>query len=188
MKPRNRNLAVRRVKASSLVPHPHNWRLHPPGQRQALESVLEEVGFVGTLVAYQLPDGRLQLIDGHLRRETLGDEEVDVAVVDLSPEEAAKVLATFDPLAAMAEADQRQLAALLEQVHTQSDAVAELLARLASESTSESAAAVQEARARSTPVLVERWQVLVDCADESEQRAVYERLAADGLRCRLLVM
>ncbi|HUY88912.1 MAG TPA: hypothetical protein VMV10_09275, partial [Pirellulales bacterium] len=72
MKTRNRNLAVRRVKASSLAPHPRNWRTHPPGQRRALESLLEEVGFVGTLVACELPDGRLQLIDGHLRRETLG--------------------------------------------------------------------------------------------------------------------
>ena len=181
---RNRNLAVRRVKASSLAPHPRNWRLHPPGQRRALESLLDEVGFVGTLVAYELPDGRLQLIDGHLRRETLGDEEVDVAIVDLSPEEAAKVLATFDPLAALAEADERQLAALLEQVRTQSDAVAQMLARLAAES----AAAVREVRERSTPRLVERWQVLVDCANEAEQRAVYERLASEGMRCRLLVM
>lgn len=184
MKTRNRNLAVRRVKASSLVPHPQNWRLHPQGQRAALASLLEEVGFVGTLVAYEQPDGRLQLIDGHLRRETLGDEEVDVAVVDLSPEEAAKVLATFDPLAAMAAADQRQLAALLDEVQTQSDAVAAMLRRLSSESS----AAVREARQQATPKLVERWQVLVDCADEGEQRAVYERLAADGLRCRLLVM
>jgi len=184
MNTRNRNLAVRRVKASSLVPHPLNWRLHPPGQRQALASLLEEVGFVGTLVAYELPDGRLQLIDGHLRRETLGDEEVDVAVVDLSPEEAAKVLATFDPLAAMAEADERQLAALLDEVQTQSDAVAEMLQRLACETS----AAVRDAREQSTPELVECWQVLVDCADEAEQRAVYERLVADGFRCRLLVM
>jgi len=184
MKTRNRNLAVRRVRASSLVPHPQNWRLHPPGQRAALESLLEEVGFVGTLVAYELPDGRLQLIDGHLRRETLGDEEVDVAVVDLSPQEAAKVLATFDPLAAMAEADERQLAALLDEVQTQSDAVAEMLQRLSSEAS----AAVREARERSAPELVERWQVLVNCANEVEQRAIYERLTVDGLRCRLLVI
>ena len=166
------------------MPHPQNWRLHPPGQRAALESLLEEVGFVGTLVAYELPDGRLQLIDGHLRRETLGDEQVDVAVVDLSPEETAKVLATYDPLGAMAEADERQLAALVEEVQTQSETVAEMLRRL----TTEDSAAVSEVRQRAAPKLIERWQVLVDCAGEREQRTVYERLTADGFHCRLSVM
>jgi ParB-like chromosome segregation protein Spo0J len=184
MKARNRNLAVRRVKASSLVPHPQNWRTHPAAQRRALENLLAEVGFVGTLLAWELPDGRLQLLDGHLRRETLGEEEVDVTVVDLSPAEAAKVLATFDPLAAMAEADERQLAELLREVQSQSGAVNEMLEALAKET----ALAVREARGRAAPRLAESWQVLVDCANESEQRTIYERLAADGLRCRLLML
>ncbi|HEV7226184.1 MAG TPA: ParB N-terminal domain-containing protein [Pirellulales bacterium] len=184
MKIRNRNLGVRRVKASSIVPNPRNWRMHAPNQRQVLKDVLAEVGFVGALLAYELPDGRLQLIDGHLRRETLGDEEVDVAVVDLSPTEAAKVLATFDPLAAMAETDGQRLAALLREVQWQGDAVTAWLETFAAQTD----LAVRKATERPTPRLVESWQVLVDCANESEQRTVYERLAVDGLRCRLLTL
>ena len=184
MKIRNRNRGVRRVKASSLVPNPRNWRMHAADQRRILKDLLADVGFLGTLLAYELPDGRLQLIDGHLRRETLGDEEVDVAVVDLSPTEAAKVLATFDPLAAMAETDDKRLAALLREVEWQGDAATEWLGMLAAQAD----LAVRQATRRPAPRLAESWQVLVDCTNESEQRTVYERLAADGLSCRLLTL
>lgn len=128
---RNRNLGVRRVRACDLVPHPLNWRQHPKAQQDALRAVLEEVGFVGTLLASELPDGRLGLIDGHLRTETLPNEEVDVMVVDLSPEEAAKVLATHDPLAAMAEANAEALDKLLREVQTGDEALAAMLDGLA---------------------------------------------------------
>src|SRR6185437_6677407 len=128
---RNRNVGVRRVAAASLVPHPLNWRGHPKAQQDALRGVLSEVGFVGTLLAYELADGRLQLIDGHLRQETMPGEEVDVMVVDLTPEEAAKVLATHDPLAAMAEASKDKLDALLREVQTGDEALAKMLGDLA---------------------------------------------------------
>jgi len=128
---RNRNLGVRRVRACDLVPHELNWRAHPKTQQDALRGILTEIGFVGTLLAHELPDGRLQLIDGHLRAETLPSEEVDVMVVDLSPEEAAKVLATHDPLAAMAEANAGKLEELLRDVQTGNEALAGMLEGLA---------------------------------------------------------
>ena len=34
----------------------------------------------------------------------------------------------------------------------------------------------------------ELYQVLAECADEAEQRRVYERLTAEGLKCRLLTL
>ncbi len=34
----------------------------------------------------------------------------------------------------------------------------------------------------------ERFQVLVDCGDETAQRRVYERLTAEGWSCRVLVL
>lgn len=36
--------------------------------------------------------------------------------------------------------------------------------------------------------LREYYGILVECADESEQRRAYERLVADGIRCRLLTL
>ena len=77
---RNRNVETRRVRAGELVPHPKNWRAHSSRQAGALRGVLEEIGFVGTLIARDTPDG-LQLIDGHLRAETVPEELVDVTIV-----------------------------------------------------------------------------------------------------------
>jgi DNA modification methylase len=51
--------------------------------------------------------------------------------VDLDDKEADKVLATFDPLAAMAEPDEEQLAALLKGIETDSEALAAMLEQLA---------------------------------------------------------
>jgi ParB-like chromosome segregation protein Spo0J len=92
---------LRRVRAGDLRPHPKNWRKHPEEQQNALRGILAEVGFVDALMVRELPDGGLQIVDGHLRVESTPDAEVPVLVVDLDEAEADKVLATFDPLAAM---------------------------------------------------------------------------------------
>lgn len=104
--------------------HPRNWRLHPPEQERALSGVLNGVGVVGRVIK-NARTGRL--IDGHLRvalavRE--GVESVPVEYVDLSEEEEALVLATFDPIAGMARADRAQLDALLAEAR-ESGAAAE---------------------------------------------------------------
>lgn len=111
---RDRIVELRRVKASELSANPRNWRLHPDDQKGALAAMLEDVGFVGTLIARQLKDGSLELLDGHLRADVAGDEEVPVVIVDLNDQEAARVLATYDPLSDMAETDSDILAELLE--------------------------------------------------------------------------
>src|SRR5579864_296517 len=100
---RNRIKAHRRVRAGDLVPHEFNFRLHPDGQRAALEALYRQVGFARSLLAYELPDGRLKLIDGHLRRDIDPDMEVEVEVLDVSDEEARTLLLSIDPLAALAE-------------------------------------------------------------------------------------
>lgn len=101
MQIRDRIKELRRVKAADLRPNPRNWRTHPQEQQDALRGILAEVGFADALLARELPDGSLELVDGHLRAETTPDLEVPVLVLDLNEAEAAKVLATLDPLAAM---------------------------------------------------------------------------------------
>jgi hypothetical protein len=49
-----------------------NWREHPPAQREALRGLLEEVGFAGVILARKTRQG-LEVIDGHLRVEDLGE-------------------------------------------------------------------------------------------------------------------
>ena len=80
MQIRDRIKEFRRVKASQLRPHPKNWRTHPPAQQDALRGVLAEIGYAGALLARELPDGSLELIDGHLRAETTPEAEVPVLI------------------------------------------------------------------------------------------------------------
>jgi DNA modification methylase len=133
MKILDRVKEYRKVRACDLVPHPANWRTHPDIQASALRDLLKEIGFAGAVIARELNDGRLQIIDGHLRVETMGKREVGVLVTDLTAEEAEKLLLTYDPLGAMATADQSRLEALLASVRMDSQAVGAMLEKFAGE-------------------------------------------------------
>jgi DNA modification methylase len=127
MKIRDRIKELRRVPGSQLAPNPKNWRTHPASQLDALRGVLAEVGFAGAHLARELADGSLQLIDGHARAEIVGDAVVPVLVTDLTEQEADKILATFDPIGAMAGADKGKLADLMESVRFDSPALEAML-------------------------------------------------------------
>lgn len=131
MKIRDRIKEFRRVKASELHPNPKNWRTHPKEQMDALRGILAEVGFAGAELVRELPDGTLQLIDGHARAEVAGENEVPVLVLDVTESEADKILLTFDPLGAMAEANTSNLELLLRDVQTGNEALADMLTELA---------------------------------------------------------
>ncbi len=131
---RNRIKELRRVKAGTLRPNPKNWRTHPARQREVLRGLLAEIGYADALLARELTDGALELIDGHLRAEISPDEDVPVLVLDLSPAEADKLLALHDPLAAMAETDYQALTNLVAQVETENAAIQRTLDRMASSS------------------------------------------------------
>src|SRR5882724_12938604 len=118
MEIRDRIKELRRVNAKDLAPNPKNWRVHPKAQAAALRGLLAEIGYADALLARELPDGRLMLIDGHLRAETTPDAQVPVLVLDVSVEEADKILLTLDPLAAMAESDAERIKLLLQTVRT----------------------------------------------------------------------
>jgi DNA modification methylase len=133
MKIRDRIKELRRVKASELIPNEKNWRRHGRAQSAALEGLLAEIGYADALIARELPDGKLQLLDGHLRRDTTPKMEVPVLILDVSQEEGDKILLTLDPLAAMAEADKASVDALLATVHIDSVAVAAMLEQIAGE-------------------------------------------------------
>jgi hypothetical protein len=127
MKIKNRVKSLRMVPASELLPNPKNWRTHPEAQKNALRGVLAEVGIADACLARELPDGSLMLIDGHLRAETITDAKVPVLILDVTEAEADKILATLDPLAAMAEKDAEQLASLLATLKDQNDALTPLV-------------------------------------------------------------
>ena len=126
---RDRVKELRRVPASELRANPKNWRRHPPAQEAALRGVLEDIGFADAMIARETEDG-LELIDGHLRKEVMGDQPVPVLIVDVTEEEADKMLLTLDPLAMMANADQDQFLALLQNAEFESQAIFDMLGAL----------------------------------------------------------
>ena len=130
---RDRTRELRRVRAGSLRPNPRNWKRHPKRQREALRALLSEIGFADAILARELEDGSLQIIDGHLRQSMDPEATVPVLVLDVDEAEADKLLVTLDPLAALAIADPEPLRALLESVETSSEDVRMLLAGLATE-------------------------------------------------------
>ena len=177
---RNRIKGHRRVRAGDLVPHEFNFRAHPERQRAALQALYREVGFARSLLAYELPDGRLKLIDGHLRRDLDPDLEVDVEVLDVNDEEARQLLLSIDPLAALAETQDQLHQRLLEITPTD---VAELEAAWRAE-----AEAVLEAEPAPEAVMgPEQFLVLVTCRDEKQQVEVLQRLKGEGLECKALL-
>lgn len=131
MQIKNRIKELRNVKASELVPNPKNWRTHPTKQKDALKGILAEIGYADALLARELPDGKLMLLDGHLRAETTPEQEVPVLILDLTEEEGDKLLATLDPLASLAEQDDEKLAALLKGIETDNEALRDMFDDLA---------------------------------------------------------
>ena len=115
------------------MPNPRNWRSHPAEQQRALAGALGEVGWVAELLVNRTTG---HVVDGHLRIElALARHETTVPVtyVELSEDEERLVLASLDPLAAMATAEQEQLAALLAGLDPADEALRALLDDLARE-------------------------------------------------------
>jgi hypothetical protein len=187
MQIKDRVKELRRVRASDLRPNPRNWRTHPAAQQDALRGLLAEVGYAGALLARELPDGALMLIDGHLRAETTPDAVVPVLVLDVDEQEADKILLTHDPLAAMAGASQDELQSLLANVRTESEAVQKLLDHLSLIDAANDSLPRLPAD-RPEVEISECYQVVVECRDEADQQAIYTRMRAEGYRCRVLTL
>jgi len=179
---RDRIVGLERVRARDLTANEKNWRLHPPEQRAALRGVLQEIGFADALLARRDDDGNLVLIDGHLRREeSKPDDELPVLVLDVTEDEADKILLTLDPLASMAEPDTDAIAKLLETVTTESSGVKALLMSLPKKGSSRS-------RDSNPPVWEHRYDVVIACKDEREQEQLYNRLSEEGYTVRVLTL
>jgi hypothetical protein len=184
---RDRIKELRRVPARALRANPKNWRLHPDVQREALRSVLTEFGYADALLARELPDGSLELIDGHLRAETTPDQEVPVLVLDVSAAEADKLLAVIDPLVGLAETDGDRLAELVSSIDASSEAIQRMWRDLLPAASSSLNDAVSPPPPPNIAV-PEAFQLLIDCHDESDQRALFERLSGEGYGCRVLTL
>ncbi len=128
---RNRITGSGEEAPDQLLANPANWRTHPAAQRNALRGSLDTVGWVQQILVNTVTG---HVVDGHARvEEALSRHEptVPVLYVELSPEEEALVLATLDPIGAMADRDGAKLEALLAQVSVDDAGLRRLLADLA---------------------------------------------------------
>jgi hypothetical protein len=180
---RNRIKAHRRVRAGDLVPHELNFRLHPDVQRKALQALYAEIGFARSLLVYELPDDRLKLLDGHLRRDIDPDMEVDVEVLDVNDDEARALLLSIDPLAALAHTQQQLRDRLLELTPVSN---ADLQAAWEAAANPELSALTAAPRP-GVEDIPEQWLVLVTCRDEQQQMELLERFRREGLECKALL-
>ncbi len=128
---RNRIVGEGVQPASQFVANPANWRVHPQAQRDAMRGVLNEIGWVQRVIVNRRTG---YLIDGHERVEQAlqnGDAPVPYVEVDLDEAEEAYVLATLDPIGAMAQASNERLGALLAEVQSGEAGVQAMLAEVA---------------------------------------------------------
>jgi hypothetical protein len=121
------NLRLEWIEAGSLSENPLNWRRHSQEQLESIRELLQDpdIGWAGACL-YNERTGRL--IDGHARKQVVDPATpVPVLVGDWSEEAEAKILATLDPVGAMAQGDADAYAKLIEQVNADGLWVRDLL-------------------------------------------------------------
>jgi DNA modification methylase len=128
---RNRIVGSGSEAPAGLALNPANWRVHPRNQRAALAGSLDTVGWVAHVLVNRQTG---YVLDGHARVALAiarKEPTVPVLYVDLSSEEEKLILATFDPIGAMAGSDDARLRGLLADVAVDDAGLRALLDELA---------------------------------------------------------
>jgi len=162
---------------TDILPNPSNWRTHSERQKHTMQAVLDTVGWVQRCIVNRTTG---HLVDGHLRCALAienGEKQIPVVYVSLTEEEEALVLATLDPLGAMAGIDPERLESLLETVQSDDLAISALLDDLA-DAGGISAAADEEDKAIGDSTAVKEVTIAYNLVfdDEDQQQRWYEFL------------
>lgn len=182
---RNRIVGYDVVPAEDLLANPSNWRIHPRAQQEALTGVLDDIGWVQEIIVNKTTG---HVVDGHMRVAVAisRHENVPVKYVELSEAEEKLILATIDPISAMAGVDSEQLDALLQSVNSDNEAVQAMLAQLAE--ANGLLLGDQDTDSDASPVDIQsQYMIMIECVTEFEQNELLERFTAEGIKCRALV-
>jgi len=130
---RNRVVGLEYHAAGDILDHPDQWKIHTPQQSQALLGTLGQVGIADAMIVYHSPakDGALVRIDGHGRKALDPSAVWPCLVLDVNDAEAALLLASLDPIAALARANAPKLDGLLRKTDTGNAALQGVFAELA---------------------------------------------------------
>jgi hypothetical protein len=163
--------------AASFKFNPLNYRRHGAAQRDALRTMLGDVGWVQGVIENKRTGN---LIDGHARiEEALRDDPkqpVPYLVVDLSEAEEKAVLATLDPIGAMAEADPAAVDALFKETIAAMPGLEELLTGLHYDLEDET-----ETPKTKTVEFKESFKIVIECTSARHQKKVIKQLDSAGI-------
>jgi hypothetical protein len=131
---KNRIVRFGVMPADKFTANPRNPRRHPQAQRDAVKGSLDTLGFIAPVIINRVSG---YLIDGHERvMQALGqgdDTPVPFIEVDLTEDEEAIALASFDWITYMATYDQDTLSDLLRDIDTDNAQLQALLDQMALE-------------------------------------------------------
>lgn len=169
-----------------LLANPKNWRVHPGNQQAGMEAVLDRVGWVQSVVVNQRSGF---LVDGHLRVSLAlrrNEPKIPVVYVDLDDEEEDLILATLDPIAALAGTDQDLLESLLSGIVTEDPALTALLGKLSGDYSGDGKGPGDDGEPGKDGYK-EQYGVIVICENSAHQEKIYNELQGAGHNCRVVV-
>lgn len=127
---KNRIVGYDDVSTNELKANPRNWRKHNKRQEETLDEVMTNVGIVQNIVVNKRTG---LIVDGHLRLELASKRKqpfVPVTYIDISEEEEALIMSTFDPVGALAQTDNKLLKELTDTMSSWTDNVGTMLNEL----------------------------------------------------------
>lgn len=172
--------------AAELADNPANWRRHPAAQLNALRSLLDdpEIGWAGAAL---YNERTRRLIDGHARKSLRPDAKIPVLIGSWSEAAEQKILATLDPIAALAEADPVALESLLRAASFDEPELSDLLENLAQENDIQLAPEPTADATQTEQSISEQWLIIIECKSESQQTKLLKRLSSENLKCKALI-
>lgn len=126
-----------RIRAGDLIANPKNWRKHPPEQIDAIKSVMNDIGIADALIARENEEGKLVLINGHMRQSLDPDQKYPVLILDVTEEEADTLLSTFDAIPQMAQIDRGKFNDLVAGIKNKSREIIELYQKIGGKAATE---------------------------------------------------
>lgn len=181
---KNKIIAIKEVDPKELKANPNNWRLHPETQKKPLKAILNDVGWVQNIIVNKNTGN---IVDGHARVEIAIDQKeatVPVVYVDLTEKEEKLILATLDPLSAIAQTDQSELKELLDMVQSDNEDVIDFIDFLFKEN----GLLVDEIKEKNTGSVIDNDKniLIVELISETETKKLYEELTNRGFDVRIM--
>lgn len=187
-------MKVESVPIESVLPDPANVRRHPERNLDTIKASLARFGQQTPIVVDA--KGIVRKGNGTLAAaKSLGWEMIDVVRTGLSGVEATAYAIADNRTAELAEWDGTGLAETLRALQSEEDEglfeaagfTADEVDKLC-EGLGDAMVEAEDQDEGESQVVPSKFEVIVECANEPEQKVVYEKLISEGLPCRVLTL